>query len=359
MKVAFVPLTPSLLPACRAFNDRLRNHGNAPFFLPEESPDGNNHHIAVDDTGDVRGGVLLMEQRGWLGGNTIPLINVQSPLTEGIIDRRFSGVGLQMLKFLTQRSPYLYAVGMGSEQNPFARLLAAAGWRIARAPFFYSVVHAGRFLREIGPLRHGPRRVAAQIASRGGLGAIASGLWRLAHRPSAMGGYSLDPVSTWPAEVDAIWERERADLAFASVRDRAALNELYPQSQARLCRWVLRRQGSVAGWSAALLTDMESSAYFGNLRVGTILDGLAPAEHLEALIALSHRALADLNADLILTNQTLPEWHARLRRLGFLPAASNYLLAVSKPISAALKQAGAAESRIHVNRGDGDGRLHL
>ena len=32
MKVQFIPLTASLIQGCRAFNDRLRSHGKAPFF---------------------------------------------------------------------------------------------------------------------------------------------------------------------------------------------------------------------------------------------------------------------------------------------------------------------------------------
>src|SRR5215471_11751905 len=191
MKVEFLPLTPSLIPACRAFNERLRGHGKAPFFLPETaqladpgSPGGvlRSHHVAVDENGEVRGGVLLAEQRGWLAGRLVPLVNVQSPLSEGAFDRRFLTVSLQMLRFLSQRSPYLYVVGMGGEQSVLARLLAAAGWRVRLIPFLFSVVRAGVFLREIGPLQHGLRRPLARLAASTGLGTLSSRLWHLAHR---------------------------------------------------------------------------------------------------------------------------------------------------------------------------------
>jgi hypothetical protein len=366
MQISFVPLTADLVPACRAFNQRLRGH--APFPLPEKAPPPEatgpggiswGHYVALDQEGEVRGGVLLMEQRGWLRGSEIRLVNPQSPLSEGIIDRQYAGVALAMLHFLAERSPYQYAVGMGSETNPYARMLKAAGFTLSRTPFYFSVIRPGRFLREIGPLRRGPRRIAAQIASRLGIGAVAAGLWNLAHRPAMPRGYTLEAVASWPEAVDAIWERLRGGIAFATVRDRAALGDLYPQSQPRLLRWLLRYRGEEVGWSAGLLTPMEHNGYFGNLRVGTILDGLAPPEHLEALIALSRRALADLGAELVLTNQTLPEWPERLRGLGFLAASSNYLLAISRPISAALKEAGGPAARIHVNRGDGEGRLNL
>ena len=366
MEISFVPLTPELTPACQAFNERLRGH--APFPLPEtasppEAPGRRgiaySHYVAVDQGGAVRGGVLLIEQRGWLCGREIPLINPQSPLSEGIVDRRFSGLALEMLRFLDSRCPYLYALGMGGQARPYPRMLKAGGWSLSMVPFYFSVVAAGRFLREIGPLRSGMRRAAAQIASRSGAGAMACAAWQLAHRARGLRSYRLEPVTHWPECVEGIWEGLRGKLAFATMRDREALEELYPQSQPRLLRWVLRRDGAAVGWSAGVVTAMDNNAHFGNLQVGTILDGLAAPEHLEALIALTHRALAERGAELILSNQTLPEWQERLRRLGFLEGPSNYVLALSRPIAAELNQACGAAARVHVNRGDGEGRLHL
>ena len=308
----------------------------------------------------MRGGVLLMGQRGWLGGQVIPLINIQSPLTEGIIDRRFSGVGLQLLQFLSQRGPYLYAVGMGNERNPFARLLDAAGWQVSRVPFFFSVIHVPRFLREIEPLRCGPQKVMARIAAATGVASMAAGLWNLVHRGPSIRGFSLEVTSRWPAEVVGIWEHCRSHLTFCSLRDQQNLTCLYPPSQERVHKFVLRLRGAVVGWSAGMVSTMRGNRYFGNLTVGTILDGLSALEHLGVLIVLSRCALADLGADLIITNQTDIEWRQHLRSVGFIPGPSNYLMAISKPIVAALSEGTRdTESRIHVNRGDGDGRLNL
>jgi len=116
MRVEFTPLDDSLVSACREFNERLRSHGEPPFLLPQAHAPRRvtrslggveyTHYVALDRTGMVRGGMLLMEQRGWLQNETIRLINIQSPLSEGLFDRRFSGVALQMLRFTLARSPY-------------------------------------------------------------------------------------------------------------------------------------------------------------------------------------------------------------------------------------------------------------
>lgn len=365
MKVKFTPISDALVPECRAFNERLRSHGNPPFSLPETAPgepSGDEiawrHFAAVDEAGAVRGGVLLMEQRGWLRQQPVQLTNIQSPLSEGTIDRAFSGVSLQMLKFLAGCNPFLYAVGMGGEDNPFARLLKAAGWTVQRVPFQFAVIRAGCFLREIEPLRKGHKRWLARAAAASGAGSTALAVWRLAHRGPPLSGYKFEASADWPQEVDGVWERSCSNLGFSVLRDRRTLAALYPDSQPRVKRFLLRSEGQVVGWSTALITPMNADRNFGNLVVGTLLDGLAPREHLGVLLERTTAALQDFGADLVITNQAHLHWRMELTRLGYLSGPSNYLLAVSKPIAAALVEPGAWD-RIHVNRGDGDGRIHL
>ena len=369
MKIEFIPLFPELLPACREFNQRMLRQGEPPFLLPEKMPapeSGSrgsiswNHYLAVDETGAVRGGVLLVEQPAWLAGRELSVLNIQSPISEGIVDRAFSGVGLRMLQFLNRRNPFSYAVGMGGEQNPFARLLAAAGWSIHRVPFQFDVVRAAPFLRELGPFRQGRKRTLARLAAASGIGSAAAAIWRGIHRHTSGRGYSLEAIDLWhEPELDAVWNRCRAELDFSVLRDGRGATDLHPFSQARLKRYSLRAHGTVVGWSVGLVTKMEGSPHFGNLRVGTILDALAPREHLGALIGLTQHALRDLDAELIIGNLTHRLWQNELRRLGFLTGPSNYLLAMSKPLASEILAKSAGFDRIYVTRADGDGRIHL
>ena len=369
MKVEFRLLTGSLAPACRAFNERLRSHGEPPFLLPENASANEgaathegvcrNHFVAVDEGGAVRGGVLLMEHRGWLGRAVIPLINIQSPLTEGIVDRRFSGVSLQMLKFVYGRSPFAYAVGMGNAENAFPRLLRAAGWSVSPVPFRFAVIDPRRFLKEIGPLRCGRRRWVARGIAASGLGSALLKTWRLAHPDPSAKRYSLDPATSWPDGTGVVWERWRDEVSFSVVRDEATLAGLYPDRERRLKRFVLRFGGEVVGWSVSIATKMERDPNFGDMLVGTILDGLATKAHMGVLLALTRKALREMGAEVVLTNQTHRVWEEESRRIGFVQGPSNYLLAMSKDLAAALASEPDALTRMHVNRGDGDGRIHL
>jgi hypothetical protein len=368
MKIEFTPLTEALLPACRAFNSRLRGHGEPPFVLPEDAPPAppaapggiaRTQYVALDQTGAVRGGVLLAEQRGWLAGREIALVNVQSPLSEGIIDRAYSGVGFQMLRFIARRGEFAYAVGMGSDQNPFPRLLKAAGWSVSLVPFQFAVIQASEVLRELAPLRQGHRRALARIAAVTGFGTAALTAWRAAHPNPPLRGYSLDPAAFEPGHLDLLWAQCREAFTFAAARDARAVESLHPATQPRLRRFILHHRGEPAGWSAGLLTEMRDNPHFGNLTVATILDALAPGDHLPALLALTRDAMAELGAALVIANNTHARWREACRRLGFLSAPSNYVLGLSKPLAAALQSTPEGFSHAYVTRADGDGRLHL
>lgn len=74
----------------------------------------------------------------------------------------------------------------------------------------------------------------------------------------------------------------------------------------------------------------------------------------------TNRECGHKGAEVILTNQTHGRRNAESRWRGFFHSSSSYLLALSNAFVARLGLQTGALDRIHVNRGDGDGRgLHL
>ncbi len=122
-------------------------------------------------------------------------------------------------------------------------------------------------------------------------------------------------------------------------------------------RFLLEGDGQQVGWTACFNSQMNGHAFFGNLRVATILDCIAEPEHASALIALTTRALDSAGADLVVSNQTHRRWLDAFHGCGFLTSKSNYILAMS-PALAQDANSGGSE-RIHITCGDGDGRIHL
>ena len=357
--------------AVRAFNERMRA-ANAPLdsLLPDQP---NNSHtlgvppqavewtkfVAVDNEDEVRGGFLLMTQPGWLNGELVPVANYQEPLSEGIVDPRYAMVGMHMLCYVQKHWPLTFAVAMGGVDRPLPRLLQAAGWHVYPVPFLFHAVHSSRVLRELRVLQE---RTATRLAARADTltGAGALGFAALQHRAWTSSfvarGTQIERIERWDDWSDVLWRETRESSSFTVVRDRATLECLYPLDDPKYLAYVLRVRGNVAGWAVAIDTQMREHSHFGNLRVATVLDAVAQPEAAIPLVSQLRRLLAGTGVDLIVTNQSHERWVDAFRQAGFLGGPSNYLLAVSPPLSTAI---GDRLARVHVTRGDGDGRIHL
>jgi hypothetical protein len=104
---------------------------------------------------------------------------------------------------------------------------------------------------------------------------------------------------------------------------------------------------------------MKNNRYFGNMRVGSILDCVAVAGDEADTAALVDAQLGLAGCDLVLVNHSHTDWARAFERAGFLRGPSNYLLGMSKRLTEAVRSSPCGEDRMHITRGDGDGRVHL
>jgi hypothetical protein len=366
--LTFERLTSTHEPAVRAFNERIA-HASA-LRLGDVAPTQSSGQLAVSlehwlavDKGVVRGGVTLQVQTFVLGSGTTPVANVQLPLTEGVADPEHASVGLWMIRNVLRRYPATFAVGMGGTDRPFPRLLAAMGWDVRLVPFaFYP---------------HRPRAAALSLPSLRSTrlrrclswtAAWSGSAWLVA-RSASVGRTLLHPllaplaweeVPEWGDWATSVWETHGHRYSVAGVRNQRGLAGLYPLDHQRCRAFRMRVGTTTVGWASVLLTSMRDNPYFGNLVVGTVLDTGALPGH-EAAVARTTRDIArSLGADISVLNHQHGVWQKAFRSSGYLQGPSNYVLAVSPAIRKAVREAGdPAFARVHVTRGDGDGRIHL
>jgi hypothetical protein len=297
----------------------------------------------------VRGGYILRRQRFSAAGATIPAAHYRLPLSEGIVNRAYATLGLSMVRDALAREPRLYALGMGGWDKPLPQMLKRLRWKMCEVPFHFKVVHPVRFLRHIRAIRTSHLRRAALDAAAftgaGWLGMKALGLTR--RLPS--GPYTLEPgFSPW---ADKVWTRSQHEYALLVERDAATLDQLYPSSDARFLR-----VHAVGGWAVLLDTWMQDHKQFGDMRLGSIVDCLAPPECATDVIRAAAGVLEQRGVDLIVSNQLHAAWSRALLENGFRTGPSNYLFALSPGLVEAA--AGANHNQCHINRGDGD-PIHL
>jgi len=364
------PYTEELTGAVAEFNRRMRP-ARVPFRVPETTApswlpkfDGRKVHqeifLAVED-GCVRGAYTFKQQQFSFGGRILPVGACQMPISEGIIDKRYSLIGPKIVNDALRRQPLSYGLGIGSRDAAVTRLLTAMGWRLTVIPFFFKVRHGFQFLRNIRYLRTTRfRRWLFDVVACSGLAwAGAKSADAALTRMSSDAALSVEHAGEFSAWADELWWRCRDRYSMVAVRDSSVLNVLYPATDAKFIRLKILDGHRVAGWAILLDSVMSDDKYFGNMRVGSIVDCLALPEDANKVVGAAVRVLEKRGVDLLLSNQSHPAWGRGLKLAGFLEGPSNFLLTTSQQLTRLLDEEDPSSGGIHLNRGDGDGPIHL
>jgi hypothetical protein len=365
MKISVQPFSADHEGAVVRFNERMRR-ASAPssFLLPERAkqvvPHGQvtvTHYVAVDDEGEVRGGMMCMDHPAIAGGEPERAVNIQSPLSEGIIDPAFTFVAPQLIKHAIRQARYAFVVGMGGASNPLPRLLKAMGWTLHTVPFYFQILRASRCVRNLAPLRGTAlKRAGGTIAAMTGVAALGA---TLVHRPSsaakrAAADFKAQAIDRWSSSADDVWDTFHTNLSFGVVRTTGTLPFFYPFDAGGPRCWWLVRNGRIEGWFGLLITPMKNNPYFGNLVVATLTDCVGTADAVRAGISLAGTQARDGKADLLITNQQHRLLREACTAAGWRNAASNFLVATSP----AMKDVFRPETA-YVTRRDGDGLTNL
>lgn len=368
MPVVIEHYTPEFEPAVHAFNHRLAEGGVTFQFpdhgactSPDDSPIVRRGFVAVQDKATVRGGYLVQEQDFCINGQRARLGYLHLPLSEGLLDRRYSTLGVQLIAHALKRQPLLFGLGIGGTDEAFAKIVSSLRWTLDPVPFLFKVVRPARVARQLTAIRRtAARRLACDVAAVSGLAAIGS--WALQRRSPAIvhdARAALTEVADLDAIADELWTRRRDDYRLAAWRDGAALRQRYSREQRPFLKFVLQSVNGPIGWVVALDTQKAGDKYFGNLRVGTIVDLCGEPAHAGLLVRSVTHALEARGVDLIVTNQCSNIWTRALRDAGFLTHTSNYLFAASPALKKALGAEDFDLGSFHLTRGDGDGPINL
>lgn len=372
MGIVITPYTEDHEEAVKAFNARLRAGGAAltfpechiPAWLPKI--DGRNiyheYYLAVDED-VVHGAYVLKHQPFFIGGSVMQLTEYRLPLSEGQVDNQFASVGVQMYLDAMRKQPLLYTVGIGGYQQSAAQMLVKAGWNTWLVPFYFRVLHPANFLRNIVYLRTSPlRRFALDVLAATGLGTMAVHAYQAVKtrsRPRDASRFEFTPVSEFGPWVDDIWQAANADYTMIAVRDASILNVLYPADDPRWIRLKVTSQDRMVGWAVVLCVPMHGHNYFGNMRVGSLIDCLSLPGMQASVTRAAMQCLRHEGADIAVTNLSHRAWRSALEAAGFYQGPSNFIFAASKKVSALLEPFEEKKESVHMTRGDGGGPQNL
>ena len=372
MSLTITEYTEDMTDKVVSFNQRLRAGGalsqfstsHVPTWLPKIAGRRlyQEYYLATDQDSDVHGAYVLKHQDFLIGGQTLSVADLHQPISEGIVDPDYRAVGVLLLFDALRKQPLMYGLGIGGYDEPLSRLLAASGWRLSSVPFFFSIVRPYGFLRQVTHLRQSfARRCLLDALALSGLGWMAvKTLQAVRYRQPAVapdvGIQKVDELSDW---VDPLWDACKADYGMSAVRDSQTLRILYPKEKKQFIRLRVTRDGKDIGWAVLLSTQLSAHRQFGDMRLGSIVDGFSAAADAVTIVSAAAAYLRNRNVDLIVSNQAHAAWSAALDACGFMRGPSNFIFATSKALTSRLEQAGVKNDEIHMNRGDGDGPINL
>jgi hypothetical protein len=363
---------PSDIPAILRFNNRFQTAGRKDAMpidpaLPGEAcyrPKGFplcRRLMIADDGQDIRAGMLLLHHTFLVRGEENEFCWTDRPISEGVIDRKHSLAMVQLLHKAQSYQPFLLALGVGSLDEDWARILLGLGWRHCAVPFFFFPVRATKVLLGLRYLRsRRALRLGAGAAAWCGLGLCLSGFLTLRRKlASAFTSFECREEKSFGEWADQVFAKCRGDYEATASRKAAALNILYPPDDSHFNRLrVLRKDtGEDLGWVVVVDMQMHDNKYFGDLRVGVLLDGFGAAAHVPALLGAATENLSARGVDIIVGNFSHRAWVRASRRTGFFSGPSNFFFFVS-PGGPFLKD-GFPLKEIHLTRGDCDGGMHL
>jgi len=373
MAIRIVPHKADLSAAVHAFNLRMHAGGSPWGFyvdpIPEWIPrrDGQNvwreYYVALDDDGEVRGAFALKPQDWWVRGEISVVTDWQGPFSEGSVNAKYATLGLRLIRDMVAKRPQLYSWGHGGNEQLVVQMLRKMDWLMHSTPFCLRVLKPARFLRLNAYLRGtAGRRAALDLLAWSGLGFLGlhalhallrlRGLRRFEARAAEVSEFGI-----W---ADALWERCSGRYTALAVRDAASMNALCPaQGWPPVTRLKVERAGAVIGWALVMDTRMKADERFGELHVGSIVDCFAdPADAVEVVHAAS-RVLRNRGVDIIVSNQSHPEWARGFAQNGYLVLQNRRLFAASPDLRRRLEPFDACARGLHLTNMDGHGPTGL
>jgi hypothetical protein len=366
------------IPAVARFNQRLREGGRGEeqitlrSSLPGEAryrPAGfpvYRRMMIAEDGREVRAAVLLYHNNVFIHGKKRDFCWLDMPISEGIIDRRYSLAIVQLVKAVSRYESFLMSTGAGPEDKDSFRLLTKLDWRHRAVPFFFYPVKVTKVLLGLSYFKkHAKLRYGALLGGYSGLGAGVSGLLTLRRRVAAsLSGYEHSVVEAFGDWADRIFEDCLPDYGVAMRSDATALNILHPPDKPGLTRLRARRKGAKrgagqdAGWILVASKQMKNNHHFGDLKVGTLVDGFGRAADAPALVAAGINHLVETGADIIVANFSHAAWVKACRRSGMFAGPDSYYLFVS-PGGSPLFEDTCPPREIHMTRGQSDSMWSL
>ncbi len=378
MEVHFSLFSEDDIPAVNRFNQRFLDAGSDLLFFEKYirrvyRKDENTKlyyefYLAKDEQGEVHGGYYFKNQEFCINQKPEEIVFMQLPISEGVIDSNYKAMGRMIFEDMEKRRNLVFVLGMGGFQYPLPHRLMKLGYQMYLVPFYFYITKPRAFLNDfeyINTLKKFLlKKIAINIVKIFGLLYLIKGLisiYTSTYRLIKSGKYkgvNSEIVEEFSDFADGLWQQNKDFYSIVAQRDQHLLNQIYPKTSPQFHRLKISKNGVCIGWVVMLCTQMSNDKYFGNLKLGTLIDAFSSPHDAELLIHEAVKHLKKQNAGLIVVNHTDVRWGKHFQKNGFLKGPSNFIFGMSKRIKEYYPGKIDFENSF-LMRGDGDGPIGL
>lgn len=371
MAINIVPYEEIHINAVKDFNKRISQkkdtskfpESNIPHWLPQK--EGLNiyqkFYLAIENS-VVRGAYIIKYQDFYINGEKIKVGCLQLPISEGIVDKKYSFLGVQLIRDALEKEPLLYALGIGGYNESYAKILLKLKWNNFLTPFHFRVINPENFFKNISFLRN--KLIYKLILNISAYTLLPGLLLKLFQKIKSKKNTNyknilferVDEFGNWSNE---IWNSVKDKFSMIAERNSDILNFLYPKEKEKFIKLKISNDSQTIGWVVLLITQVKNHKHFGNMLLGSIVDNLSLQGFENEVIFTATEYLTKSKVDLIVTNQSHINWVNALNNSGYSSGPSNYIFFSSPKLEKLLNPLQSQKNFTFFNRGDGDGPITL
>ena len=352
------------------FNKELEKHGFK-FFLPVPDPKIvntndfilKNNHILIENDITVRAGYTLKSQWFQVNDELLQIGYYYQPVSAALFNKKYNICGVLLLNDAQKKHPYLFSLGMGGYSKPLPKLLKSLNWKLNKVPFFFKIFNPNPFLKNIKYLKKTKTKsFFINLMLFTGLGWLFIkfffqflSLFNI--QIKKIENLEVQEIELFDQDFDEVWDDSKQYKSFSAVRNCKYLKTLY--SDKKFIKLKFAKNNKIVGWSISLCNKLNNHDYFGNMKLGSIVDCLCLKSYETNIVRQTLEILKNRSADLIVSNQSHIFWKNAFKKNSFINGPSNYIFASSKLLSDRLMKDKKLENYVHLTRGDGDGPINL
>jgi len=322
-----------------------------------------NSFILIEDKISVRAGYTLKSQWFKVNEELLQIGYYYQPISAGLFNKKYNVCGVLLLNDAQKKNPNLFSLGMGGYKKPLPKLLKSLNWRLQKIPFFFKIFNPNSFLKNIKYLKNTKTKYfLVTFLLSTGLGwvfikIIFQFLELFNFKFKKKDNLKIKEIEEFEQDVDVIWENSKKHNSFSAVRNFQYLKILY--SDKKFIKLKFIENDKVIGWSISLCSKLNDHHYFGDMKLGSIVDCFCLPGYEKAIINQTTEILKNREVDLIVSNQSHVFWKKAFKMNSFFKGPSNFIFASSKILSDKLMEDKKSKDYMHITRGDGDGPINL